>query len=66
MDGPRQGKGLHMSSLNAATGVHASLNQAAHVQAQGTAMRMSQAMHAATGAAIKAMSSASLFVDKYA
>jgi hypothetical protein len=55
-----------MSGINAATGVHASLNMAAHVQAQGTVARTSQALHAAAGAASKAASSVSQFVDTYA
>jgi hypothetical protein len=55
-----------MSGPNAASGVHASLNMAAHVQAQGAVTRTSQALHAATGAAIKAAGSASQFVDTYA
>ena len=66
MDGPRQGKGLAVVTSNAAEGVHANLNQAAHVGERVGPNRLSQAMHAATGAAIKAASSASLFVDKYA
>jgi hypothetical protein len=66
MEGPQQGKGLRMSGINAATGVHASLNMAAQVQAQGTVTRTSQALSSAAGAAIKAASNVSQFVDVYA
>jgi hypothetical protein len=55
-----------MSGINAATGVHASLNMAAQVQAQGTVTRTSQALSSAAGAAIKAASNVSQFVDVYA